>query len=155
MSRKSDYEKKTEAFILPILGELGFSLYDVEYVKEGGEYFLRVYIDKPGGVTIDDCVETSRRMNEVLDREDYIADAYTFEVSSPGVERRLRKEEHFLAVMGEEIELKLYAPKDGKKQVSGILKSYDGDAVVIDTGDEELTVPLAEIALAKRAFSMP
>ena len=155
MSRKSDYEKKTEAFILPILGELGFSLYDVEYVKEGGEYFLRVYIDKPGGVTIDDCVETSRRMNEVLDREDYIADAYTFEVSSPGVERRLRKEEHFLAVMGEQIELKLYAPKDGKKQVCGILKSYDGDAVVIDSGDEELTVPLAEIALAKRAFSMP
>ena len=155
MSRKSDYEKKTEAFILPILGELGFSLYDVEYVKEGGEYFLRVYIDKPGGVTIDDCVETSRRMNEVLDREDYIADAYTFEVSSPGVERRLRKEEHFLAVMGEQIELKLYAPKDGKKQVCGILKSYDGDAVVIDTGDEELTVPLTEIALAKRAFSMP
>ena len=155
MSRKSDYEKKTEVFILPILGELGFSLYDVEYVKEGGEYFLRVYIDKPGGVTIDDCVETSRRMNEVLDREDYIADAYTFEVSSPGVERRLRKEEHFLAVMGEQIELKLYAPKDGKKQVCGILKSYDGDAVVIDSGDEELTVPLAEIALAKRAFSMP
>lgn len=91
MSQREQYEKKTEELILPILDEKGFELVDVEYVKEGQDYFLRAYIDKPGGITIDDCVAVSREMNVLLDELDYVEGAYTFEVSSPGLGRPLKK----------------------------------------------------------------
>ncbi len=152
MSKKNEYEKKTKEYILPILDELGFSLYDLEYVKEAGDYFLRVYIDKPGGISIDDCVMVSRKMNEILDREDYIEDAYTFEVSSPGVERRLRKPEHFLGAVNEEICIKLYAPKNGSKDINGVLKKYENETVMIQCEKEEMIIPITEIAAAKVAF---
>ncbi|MBR1635132.1 MAG: ribosome maturation factor RimP [Lachnospiraceae bacterium] len=152
MSKKTDYEKRTAEFIQPILEELGFSLYDLEYVKEAGEYFLRAYIDKPDGITIDDCVTVSRRMNEILDREDYIADAYTFEVSSPGIERRLRTDQHFKGAVGELVRLKLYAAKDGKKEWDGILKEAAEDTVVLDCEGTEMTIPKSEIASAHTVF---
>ena len=152
MSKKTDYEKRTAEFIQPILEELGFSLYDLEYVKEAGEYFLRAYIDKPDGITIDDCVTVSRRMNEILDREDYIADAYTFEVSSPGIERRLRTDQHFKGAVGELVRLKLYAAKDGKKEWDGTLKEAAEDMVVLDCEGTEMTIPKSEIASAHTVF---
>ena len=152
MSKKTEYEKKTTDFILPILEEFGFSLYDLEYVKEAGEYFLRVYIDKPGGITIDDCVEVSRRMNEILDREDYISDAYTFEVSSPGVERVLRKEQHFLDVIGQEIHVGLYAPKDGQKDLWGILKDYNDGTLCLDCEGTEIVIAKDEAAICRLAY---
>ncbi len=152
MSKKTDYEKRTAEYIQPILEELGFSLYDLEYVKEAGEYFLRAYIDKPDGITIDDCVTVSRRMNEILDREDYIADAYTFEVSSPGIERRLRTDQHFKGAVGELVRLKLYAAKDGKKEWDGILKEAAEDTVVLDCEGTEMTIPKSEIASAHTVF---
>ncbi|MBR1628012.1 MAG: ribosome maturation factor RimP [Lachnospiraceae bacterium] len=152
MSKKSDYEKKTTEFILPILEEMGFSLYDVEYVKEAGEYFLRTYIDKPEGITIDDCVDVSRRMNEILDREDYIADSYTFEVSSPGVERVLRKEQHFLDAIGEEIHVGLYAPKNGSKDLWGRLKSYSNGDILLDCDGQEVSISKNQIAACRLAF---
>ena len=94
MSKHTDYEKRTEELITPILDELGFELYDVEYVKEGADYYLRAYIDKEGGITIDDCVDVSRRMNELLDAEPQIGgdEGYIFEVSSPGLGRILKKD---------------------------------------------------------------
>ena len=152
MSKKSEYEKKTAEYIRPILDELGFSLYDLEYVKEAGEYFLRAFIDKPEGITIEDCVSVSRRMNEILDREDYISDAYTFEVSSPGVERRLRTDEHFAGAVGELVRIRFYAAKDGKKEWDGILKEAAGDAVVLDCDGTEMTVPRSQIASAHTVF---
>ena len=152
MSKKADYEKKTTDFILPILEELEFSLYDLEYVKEAGEYFLRAYIDKPGGITINDCVEVSRRMNEILDREDYISDAYTFEVSSPGVERRLTKEKHFADALGQEIHVGLFAKKNGSKDVWGILKGYEDKAILLECDGQELSIPKEEIASCRLAF---
>ena len=97
MAKHADYEKRTEELIIPILDELGFELYDVEYVKEGADYYLRAYIDKDGGITIDDCVEVSRKMNELLDAEPQIGgdEGYIFEVSSPGLGRVLKKDKHF------------------------------------------------------------
>ena len=152
MSKRSDYEKKTKEYILPILEELGFSLYDLEYVKEAGEYYLRAYIDKPEGISIEDCVAVSRKMNEILDEKDYIGEAYTFEVSSPGVERRLRKPEHYLGAIGEEVCIKLYAPKKGSKDLVGILKEFENETVMIQCDGEDLDIPLTEIAAARVAF---
>lgn len=152
MSKKSEYEKKTTEYILPILDELGFSLYDLEYVKEAGEYFLRVFIDKPEGITIDDCVTVSRRMNEILDREDYIADAYTFEVSSPGVERRLRTDEHFRSAVGDLVRLKLYAAKDGRKEWDGVLKAVEEDDIILGEAGADVVFSKKDIASAHILF---
>ena len=127
MSKREEYEKKTEGYITPILDEYGFELVDVEYVKEGSTYYLRAYIDKPGGITINDCVDVSRRMNEILDREDYISDAYTFEVSSPGLDRPFKNDKDFSKHAGEQVELKTFKPYDGQKEFTGILKAFDNE----------------------------
>ena len=108
MSKASVYEAKTESFIQPILDSMNFELVDVEYVKEGGVNYLRAYIDKEGGITVDDCEVVARQMNEILDREDYIPDSYTFEVSSPGLGRPLKKEKDYVRNMNKEIEIRTY-----------------------------------------------
>lgn len=138
MSKKSDIEKKTREFILPILEKEGFYLYDLEYTKQGGENHLTAYIDKDGGITIDDCVLVSRQMNEILDNETYISEAYIFEVSSPGIERRLKYDEHFEAALGSKVNLKLYRPVGGSKEFSGILEHYDKDSITVETEPDEI-----------------
>ena len=115
MSQREQYESKTEELIQPILDEMGFELVDVEYVKEGQEYFLRAYIDKPGGITIDDCVDVSKRMNPILDELDYISGAYTFEVSSPGLGRPLKKPKDYERSMGKELEIRTYQAIERQK----------------------------------------
>ena len=137
--KKEDIEKKTEALVLPILDRLQFSLYDVEYVKEGSDFYLRVYIDKEGGIAVDDCETVSREMNTLLDREDYIRDAYIFEVSSPGLTRALTKDRHFEKSIGKAVELKLYAAVDKQKEWSGVLTAFDRDTVTItlENGEEK------------------
>ena len=153
MSQKEIYEQKTESFLLPILEELQFELVDVEYVKEGKEFYLRAYIDKPGGITIEDCVEVSRRMNEILDREDYIPDAYTFEVSSPGLDRPLKKEKDFARSIGKKVEIRLYKAVNGQKEYMGILKAYDENQVIIAQEDDSgISIERADIALIRLAF---
>lgn len=155
MSQREIYEQKTESFLLPILEEMEFELVDVEYVKEGKEYFLRAYIDKPGGITIEDCVAVSRRMNEILDREDYIPDAYTFEVSSPGLDRPLKKEKDFARSIGKKVEVRLYRAKDGQKEYVGALSAYDEKQVTLLTNDErEITIERTDIALIRLAFEV-
>ena len=104
MSKASDYEAKTERLIVPILERMNFELVDVEFVKEGGIYYLRAYIDKEGGITVNDCEAVSREMNVLLDEEDFIPDSYTFEVSSPGLGRPLKKEKDYVRNMGKEVE---------------------------------------------------
>ena len=153
MSKKESYEKRAEALLLPIITANGFELVDVEYVKEGKEFFLRAYIDKPGGITIDDCVAVSRQMNEILDREDYIPDAYTFEVSSPGLGRPLKKDKDFERSLGEEVEIRLYRAVDSQKEYAGVLKAYDKDTVTIVTEDDtERTFQRSDISLIRLAF---
>ena len=153
MSQREQYEKKTEELILPILDEKGFELVDVEYVKEGQDYFLRAYIDKPGGITIDDCVAVSREMNVLLDELDYVEGAYTFEVSSPGLGRPLKKARDFERSLGQEVEIRTYKAIDGSKEFYGILHAYDDDSVtVLSEDNEEVTFNKSDIALIRLAF---
>lgn len=153
MTQKEIYEAKTEELILPILSEFHFELVDVEYVKEGGTYYLRAYIDKEGGITVNDCEDVSRKMNEILDREDYIDGSYIFEVSSPGLGRPLKKEKDYARSMGKRLEIRTYRAIDHEKEFYGILKAYDADSVTIVTDEEkEMTFTKAEIALIRLAF---
>jgi len=137
MAKHADYEKRTEELIIPILDELGFELYDVEYVKEGADYYLRAYIDKDGGITIDDCVEVSRKMNELLDAEPQIGgdEGYIFEVSSPGLGRVLKKDKHFEKSIGLDVDIKTYKPINGAKEFTGTLKAFDKDTFTIEFED--------------------
>lgn len=153
MTKRELYEQRTEELLLPILEELGFELVDVEYVKEGGTMYLRAYIDKEGGITVDDCETVSRRMNDLLDIEDYIEESYIFEVSSPGLGRPLKKEKDYIRSMGKELEIRTYRAVNREKEFYGILKAYDADTVTIVTEDgEELTFAKADIALIRLAL---
>ena len=120
MSKKENYEQKTEEILLPITEEYGFELVDVEYVKEGSTWYLRAYIDKPGGIDINDCEKVSRRLSDLLDEKDYIEDAYILEVSSPGLGRPLKKEKDFKRSMGEEVEIRTYRMIDKQKEFTGV-----------------------------------
>ena len=153
MSRREEYEQKAEAILTPIVESKGFELVDVEYVKEGGTWYLRAYIDKEGGITVNDCELVSREMNEILDREDYIEDSYIFEVSSPGLGRPLKKEKDYARSMGKELEIRTYRAIDKKKEFYGILTDYDEKKVTIQTEEgETLTFAKTEIALIRLAF---
>lgn len=153
MTQRETYEKKTEELILPIIEEKNFELVDVEYVKEGGTWYLRAYIDKEGGITVNDCEDVSRRMNERLDAEDYIPDAYIFEVSSPGLGRPLKKEKDYMRSMGKRLEIRTYRAINHEKEFYGILKEYDADSVTVVTDEEEeMKFAKSEIALIRLAF---
>lgn len=152
MSRK-DIEARTEELLVPIAESYGVSIYDVEYVKEGSDMYLRAYIDKEGGVTIDDCEAVSRALNVKLDEEDYIEDAYILEVSSPGLGRGLSKPRHFEQSIGQEVELKTYKPIDGSKEYTGILKSYeDGVITIACEGDKERSFNKDEVSSVRLTF---
>ena len=120
------------ALALPIVEGAGCSLWDVEYVKEAGEWFLRVYLDKEGGVDIDCCEAVSRPLSDALDEADPIQGSYTFEVSSAGLDRALKKPEHFAACMGRKVDLKLYRPLNGRKEITGLLTGCEDGAVSVD-----------------------
>lgn len=152
MSRREDYETRTEKLLLPIAEANGVSIYDVEYVKEGSDFYLRAYIDKPEGVNIQDCENVSRALSDELDRADFIPDAYILEVSSPGLGRTLKKDKHLQASIGEEVEIKLYKPLDNCKEFSGILESFDADTVVIREGERPLSFQRTDIALIRLAL---
>ena len=159
MSKRETYESKTEQLLSPIAEKYGVEIYDVEYVKEGSDWYLRAYIDKPEGVNIIDCENVSRALSDALDTEDYISDAYILEVSSPGLGRTLKKDRHFEKSLGAEVEVKTYKPIDGQKEFTGILKAYDADTITIgesedDSGDDKIThvFKRSEIALVRLAL---
>ena len=153
MSKRELYEQKTEQLLTPIVEEYGFELVDVEYVKEGSTWYLRSYIDKPGGISIDDCEKVSRRLSDLLDQEDFIEDAYIMEVSSPGLGRPLKKEKDYARSLGEEVEIRTYRAIDRQKEFEGILKSYDENTVTIAYEDGgEQTFDRSEIALIRLAL---
>lgn len=152
MTRREEYEAKTEQFLLPLLEEHQFELVDVEYVKEAGNWYLRSYIDKPGGITVDDCEVISRLLSDWLDKEDFIEDSYIMEVSSPGLGRPLKKDKDFERSLGEEVELRLYKPRNRQKEFTGILKAYDKDTVTLEMDGAEEVFERGEIALIRLAF---
>ena len=143
MSKREMYEQKTEEILLPIVEEYGFELVDVEYVKEGSNWYLRAYIDKPGGIGVNDCEVVSRRLSDILDEKDYIEDSYILEVSSPGLGRPLKKEKDFKRSIGEDIDLHFYkgqkipGGKNGKevtvKDLTGTLLAFTMDTITIQT----------------------
>ena len=145
-------EKKTQELITPILEQKDLRLVDVEYVKEGEDYYLRVYIDKDGGVNIDDCVEISRAFNPVLDSENYISDAYIFEVSSPGADRVLKKDGDLEFALGKTVLIKTYKKISGKKGFEGELKKWDEDSLTIASADEETVFTRSDISLIRLKF---
>lgn len=152
MSRREDYETRTEALLEPIAAANGVSIYDVEYVKEGSDYYLRAYIDKPGGVNIQDCENVSRALSDALDKEDFIPDAYILEVSSPGLGRTLKKDKHLQAAIGQEVEIKLFKPFDKCKEFQGVLDSFDAEHIVILEGDDPRSFERSDIALIRLAL---
>lgn len=153
MSRRENYERQTEELLEPIIEELGYELVDVEYVKEAGTWYLRAYVDKPGGITVDDCEAVSRRFSDILDEKDYIEDSYIFEVSSPGLGRPLKKEKDFVRSIGEEVEIRTYRAIEKQKEFIGVLESFDKDTVTISYEDgSRQTFERGEIALIRLAL---
>ena len=138
-----------KSFAQPIVEANGCSLWDVEYVREGGEWFLRLYIDKDGGVDIADCEAISRAVDPVLDERDPIPESYHFEVCSAGLERTLRTPEHFAAFLGADVLVKLYRPKNGAREFAGILRGYVDGAVTLETAGETIVFDKSEVALVR------
>ena len=137
------------ALALPAVEAAGCTLWDVEYVKEAGVWFLRLYIDKEGGVSIDDCEAVSRPVSDLLDEADPIEGSYTFEVASAGADRALKKPEHFEKFRGEEVEVKLYRPREGRKEFVGRLQNYQDGAVTLEINGDETVFTKQEIALVR------
>ncbi len=151
--KKADIEKKTEELVMPIIERFGYELWDVEYVKEGSDYYLRIYADKEGGFTVDDCEVVSRAIDPLLDEEDFISDAYILEVSSPGLTRKLVKDRDFDRSIGRLIRVNLYKAVDGEKSYVGNLKEYDNENLTVEiTADNIVTIPRNNISMVRLEF---
>ncbi|NDO45799.1 ribosome maturation factor RimP [Clostridium sp. MD294] len=152
MAKQNNTESKVLAILEPILEEKALELADLEFVKEGPNWYLRVYIDKDGGVTIEDCENVSRILEKKLDETDPIEQAYILEVSSPGIDRPLKKPEHFEKYIGEIIDIKLYKPLEGKKEYQGELKQFnDGVITIIEENGTEKQFVQKETASVRLA----
>lgn len=161
MSKKEDYERRAEALIEPIVAKNEFELVDVEYVREGSNWFLRAFIDKPGGITVDDCELVSREFSDLLDKEDFIEDSYIMEVSSPGLGRQLKKDKDLKRSIGEEVEIKLYKgikqmrknKEVSVKELSGFLTAFDDNTITIEMEDEStMELNRTDIAIIRLAI---
>ena len=153
MAKKESYESRVEAFLLPLMEENHFELVDVEYVKEAGTWYLRAYIDKEGGITVDDCEVINRKLSDWLDEEDFIEESYILEVSSPGLGRPLKKEKDFARSIGKEVEVKLYKALNKQKDYTGVLEAYDKDTVTLGMEDgSQIVFDRPDIALIRLAF---
>ena len=152
MSRRDEYEKRAEALLTPIVNANGFELVDVEYVREAGEWYLRGYIDKPGGITVNDCETVSSAFSDKLDEEDFIDESYIMEISSPGLDRSLKKDKDFARSMGRLVEIRTYRPIEKQKEFCGILTAYDSNSVTIDEDGTMRTFEKKEIALIRLAI---
>ena len=153
MVKREEIEARTEELVMPLITEHQFELVDVEFVKEGSNRYLRLYIDKEGGITVNDCEAISRPLSDMLDVEDYIEESYILEVSSPGLGRPLKKDKDFKRHLGDEVELRLFGPVDRRKEWEGILTAYDDHTVTIETEDgEEKVFERAGLALIRLAI---
>ena len=152
MSRREEYEQKTEALVMPIIEANNFELVDVEYVKEAGNWYLRVYVDKEGGIAVDDCEVVSRALSDKLDVDDFIEDSYILEVSSPGLGRPLKKEKDYIRSIGKEVDIHLYKSIEKQKEFTGVLKSYTKEEIVLQIEDTDVTFDRTNIALIRLSF---
>ena len=153
---KQSIEAKTESLLMPLMEANHFELVDVEYVKEGSDWYLRAYIDKEGGININDCEMISKALEAKLDAEDVIPDAYILEVSSPGLTRALKKEKDYQRNLNKPVEVHTFKPIDGVKEFIGDLLRYDGESVVLDIGPdsvEEIEIPRKNISVIKQYFN--
>ena len=149
----ANIEEKVETLVKPIIEDLGYELYDVEYAKEGKNYLLRVFIDKKDGIDIDDCEKVNDGIMDLLDEADYIKEQYFLEVSSPGIERVLRKDEHLQESIGLEVGIKLFKPEDKIKQLEGILDGFNDDEIILLINGEKRIVPRKNISLIKTKYN--
>lgn len=149
----NNIESKVEELLKPIIISIGYDLYDVIYEKEGKDYYLRIIIDKPDGIDINDCEKVNNTINDILDEADYIKEQYFLEVSSPGIERQLRKEKHYQSQIGNEIKIKLFKPIDKQKELIGILEEYNKDEITIKVDDKTIKINSKDIAVAKTIFN--
>ena len=150
---EGNIETKVETLLKPIIENIGYSLYDVKYEKEGKDYYLRIIIDKNDGtIDINDCETVNNAINDILDEKDYIKEQYYLEVSSPGLERVLRKEEHFFKQIGKEVNIKLFKPINKEKELIGILKEYNNKEIVLQQENTEIRIDLKNIAIAKTIY---
>lgn len=153
MAKREVYEQKTEALLKPLMEQHQFELVDVEFVKEAGTWFLRAYIDKPGGITIDDCETVSRALSDQLDEENFIEETYILEVSSPGLGRPLKKDKDFERSLGESVEVRLFKAVEKQKEFTGILKAWDKETVILEFEDgDTFVIERTNIALIRLAF---
>ena len=151
MSRRENFEKRAEELLSPIVERRGFELVDVEYVKEAGTWYLRGYIDKEGGITINDCEAVSREFSDLLDEADFIDDSYVMEISSPGLDRPLKKEKDFIRSVGKRVEIRTYRPIEKQKEFTGVLTAFDADTVTILEDEKEMVFQKKDIALIRLA----
>lgn len=163
MTKREEYETRTEKLLEPVMEENNFELVDVEYVKEAGNWYLRAYIDKEGGITINDCELVNRTLSDIMDKEDFIPDAYILEVSSPGLGRKLKKDKDFKRSIGNDVDIKFFkarklpAGRNGKevhvKELTGTLKSFTKDTITVETEFiENYEIPRAEISTVRLAI---
>ena len=145
-------EERVESLIKTKIEKIGYELYDVEYAKEGKNYFLRIFIDKPEGIDLNDCEKVNDAINDLLDKADYIKEQYFLEVSSPGIERILRKDKHFKDNIGNTVEIKLFKPINKEKSIIGILKKYDNDFITVEIENQEIPIERKNIALIKTVY---
>ena len=148
MSKKEKYEARTQEILQPILDEAHYELVDVEYVKESGTWYLRAYIDKEGGITLNDCEKVSEALNTKLDEEDFIQDSYVLEISSPG-QRPFKRERDYARNMGKTVEIRTYRAIDKKKEFHGTLTAYDDQTVTIESGEGSREFQRSDIALIR------
>lgn len=150
---ENNIESKVSKLLEEKILNMGYELYDVRYEKEGKDYYLRIIIDKPSGIDINDCEIVNNEINDILDEADYIKEQYFLEVSSPGIERVLRKEKHFLKQIGNEISIKLFKPIDKQKEIIGTLEEYNNNEITIKQNSETIRIDLKNIAIAKTVFN--
>ena len=145
-------EERVENLIESTVNSLGYELYDVEYAKEGKDYFLRIFIDKEAGIDLNDCEKVNDGINDLLDKADYIKEQYFLEVSSPGIERILRKDKHLEANIETLVEVKMFKAIEGKKVIQGILKEFSKDNIIINIGDNDLEISRKDISVIKTVY---
>ena len=150
--KRTEIVERVEELVTPIIDENDFELVDVEYVKDGANWYLRVFADKEGGITIDDCVFISRALEQKLDEEDFISDAYILEVSSPGLGRQLKKDKDFKRSLGEKVECKLFKAIEKQKEFEGILKDFTEDTITLEVDETDLIINRKEIAMIRLAI---
>lgn len=149
----SSIEEKVESLLTTTINNLGYELYDVEYAKEGKDYFLRIFIDKSEGIDLNDCEKVNNSINDLLDEADYIKEQYFLEVSSPGIERILRKDKHLQANIGNLVEVKLFKPIEKQKVIQGILKDFNKEALIIEVNDKNIEIERKNISVIKTVYN--